>query len=313
MPADPLTRHELDELYGIVLLEGIESTVTVLGGPTGRRSSRPRPIGGWRSTSAPTVARSSPTCPATRWVRSSRAESTCSRSARKSWSARAGSATTIRRPSSRQCVRSPPRVPSHVVTTRAVEPALALVDGALLVVRPPQLTAADHRGAGDSLTAGIAATLANGGDLVDGLRLGAAAGALNVTRRGLATGTRAEIERLAVYVDDRSPSTVRTEHAHDRGFSMLRRRSTRDCRVGRDRFADFESVDDTLVHVRLASDGRRVAELFGDLLGGATNGALGALSQRSAVGASPPTTRPRRRCRATSGNPSRRHHRRRRP
>ena len=88
----------------------------------------------------------------------------------------------------------------HVVTTRAAEPALALVDDSLFVVRPPRLTAEDHRGAGDSLTAGIAATLANDGNLIEGLRLGAAAGALNVTRRGLATGRRTEIERLAAHV-----------------------------------------------------------------------------------------------------------------
>jgi 1-phosphofructokinase len=89
----------------------------------------------------------------------------------------------------------------QVVVTRAAEPALALVDDALVLVRPPRLTAEDHRGAGDSLTAGIAATLADGGNLLDGLRMGAAAGALNVTRRGLATGRRAEIERLASRVE----------------------------------------------------------------------------------------------------------------
>jgi len=50
------------------------------------------------------------------------------------------------------------------------------------------------------LTAGVAATLALGGSLVEGLRTGAAAGALNVTRRGLATGKRPEIERLAPHV-----------------------------------------------------------------------------------------------------------------
>ena len=84
--------------------------------------------------------------------------------------------------------------------TRAAEPALALVGGDVVVIEPPRLKAADHRGAGDSLTAGVAATLAPGGNLIDGLRVGAAAGALNVTRRGLATGKRPEIERLAAHV-----------------------------------------------------------------------------------------------------------------
>ena len=85
-----------------------------------------------------------------------------------------GSAT-----SSRRCAPWPRRG-RRTSSTRAREPALALVDDALMVVRPPRLSEEDHRGAGDSLTAGIAATLASGGELAEGLRLGAAAGALNV-------------------------------------------------------------------------------------------------------------------------------------
>src|SRR5690606_6896999 len=34
-PGDPLSRHDLDELYGITLREGIESDVVVLSGPVG--------------------------------------------------------------------------------------------------------------------------------------------------------------------------------------------------------------------------------------------------------------------------------------
>ncbi len=90
-----------------------------------------------------------------------------------------------------------------VIITRAEEPALALVDGRLVEVAPPRLEALDHRGAGDSLTAGVVAALARGDDLLTGLRLGAAAGAMNVTRRGLGTGNRSEIERLAQLVEIR--------------------------------------------------------------------------------------------------------------
>jgi 1-phosphofructokinase len=51
------------------------------------------------------------------------------------------------------------------------------------------------------MTAGLTAGLARGLDLLDALRLGASAAALNVTRRGLATGDRREIERLAPHIE----------------------------------------------------------------------------------------------------------------
>jgi 1-phosphofructokinase len=89
----------------------------------------------------------------------------------------------------------------NVLITRAEEPALALIDGQTVTIRPPVLQVVDHRGAGDSMTAGLAAGLAKGLDLLDALRLGAAAASLNVTRRGLATGDRREIERLADHID----------------------------------------------------------------------------------------------------------------
>jgi 1-phosphofructokinase len=88
----------------------------------------------------------------------------------------------------------------HVVVSRGAQPALALVDGRLLEVTAPPLVQVDHHGAGDSMTAGIAVALAQGADVESAIRLGAAAGALNVTRRGLATGHREAVQRLIEHV-----------------------------------------------------------------------------------------------------------------
>ena len=95
------------------------------------------------------------------------------------------------------------RVTQIVVLTRAGDPSLALLDGRIVEVHVPRLQPVDHRGAGDSLTAGLAAALAGGADHEDALRLAAAAGAVNVTRHGLASGQRQTIEQLAERVEIR--------------------------------------------------------------------------------------------------------------
>jgi 1-phosphofructokinase len=83
-----------------------------------------------------------------------------------------------------------------VIITRAARSSIALLDGDVVEVTAPPLQAADPTGAGDSMTAGVAAVLARGGDLTDAVRTGAAAGAHNVTRHGLGSGRAEAIAAL---------------------------------------------------------------------------------------------------------------------
>jgi 1-phosphofructokinase len=87
---------------------------------------------------------------------------------------------------------------------------VALLDGDWFESIPPRLEVADHRGAGDSMTAALAVARGQGLEAEDALRLATAAGCLNVTRHGLATGHRDTIERLAEQVEIRElPDALR--------------------------------------------------------------------------------------------------------
>lgn len=85
----------------------------------------------------------------------------------------------------------------NVIVTRGPAPVLALLDGHLITAAAPQTTPHDERGAGDSMLAAIAAALGAGRSLVDALRHGVAAGAMNVTRSGLGSGRAEHIDVIA--------------------------------------------------------------------------------------------------------------------
>ncbi|MBN1529397.1 MAG: hypothetical protein JW895_10080 [Thermoleophilaceae bacterium] len=89
----------------------------------------------------------------------------------------------------------------QVLVSRGPLPALALLDDGLFEVVGPVFEPLEHRGPGDSMFAAIVASLARGRPVAEALRLGAAAGALNATRRGLGSGTRQDVERLARSVE----------------------------------------------------------------------------------------------------------------
>ena len=94
-----------------------------------------------------------------------------------------------------------------VIVSRAADPALALLPEGeesgsdALEIRVPELTPAETRGAGDSMTAGVVASLVQGEPVQEALRTGAACGALNVVRRGLGTGGADAIRALAERVE----------------------------------------------------------------------------------------------------------------
>jgi 1-phosphofructokinase len=94
-----------------------------------------------------------------------------------------------------------------VIVSRAADPALALLPEGeesgsdILEIHVPELTPAETRGAGDSMTAGVVASLVQGEPVQDALRTGAACGALNVVRRGLGTGGADAIRALAGRVE----------------------------------------------------------------------------------------------------------------
>lgn len=84
-----------------------------------------------------------------------------------------------------------------IVVSRAGDSTLALFGDELLEATFPMVEVIDERGAGDSMTAALAVARARQLGAKESLGLAVAAGTLNVTRHGLATGQQEDIERLS--------------------------------------------------------------------------------------------------------------------
>lgn len=198
---DPLSRHELDELYALTLREALAADLVLLSGPFGaqvlpddvyRRLAADLgaagrvvmvDLAGGRLTAAVEGG--------VRLVKVSDEELTSS-----------GQATDASVPALIEAARRLREAGAEsVVVTRAGHASLVLDGDTASTARVPVMEEVDTRGAGDSLTAAIAASLATGDSLHDAVRLGAAAGALNVTRHGLGTGDAEAIRRLSEQVE----------------------------------------------------------------------------------------------------------------
>jgi 1-phosphofructokinase len=203
------SRHEIDELYGATLVAGLEADLVVLGGPertTLDRTPAPQrmPLDIYtrlardlRSNGIRVIADlSGPVLDAT-LLGGIDVLKVSDEELRLHGEVDDTSPDAL----SDAMLRLRKQGAEAIVITRAERPTLALLDGTAYAVRPPAVDPIDTRGGGDSVTAGIAAGLARGLDLVEAVRLGAAAGALNVTRRGFASGSRQEIETLAGHVE----------------------------------------------------------------------------------------------------------------
>ena len=197
MPADPLTRHELDDLYEMMLVEALNAGVAVLSGPAEQDAPVPDSVyerlakdlggNGCRvvvDLSGDRLAAALAGGPAV--VKVSHEELVSD-----------GLAASDSLPDLvGGCRKIAESGASAVVVSRAAEETLAWLDGSLYLVEVPSLSPVDTRGGGDSMTAGLAAGLAQGRSLEDSLKLGAAAGAVNVTRHGLGTGSGDVVREL---------------------------------------------------------------------------------------------------------------------
>jgi 1-phosphofructokinase len=205
-PGAPLDRHEQDALYEVVLREGIENGTAVLAGPNAdqvipaslyARLATDLSNNGCRVAADLAGERLDAVLEGGPFVLKVSHEELLA-------DGRAESDDPAAMVKAMMRLRE--EGAGTIIVSRAADPALALPEDGdgeqdVVEIRVPPLQPAETRGAGDSMTAGVVASLVLGEPVHEALRIGAACGALNVVRRGLGTGGEAAIRTLAQRVE----------------------------------------------------------------------------------------------------------------
>jgi 1-phosphofructokinase len=196
----PLTRHELDDLYGVTLAAGMESDVALI---TGTRNPG--------ILSAEVYER---LC---RDLRTNGRMVAADLSGEPLTAAVRGGVDFLKVSdedlllNGRMKTRGPQATAevaralceggaANVLVSRSSEPAILLTGDRELEVDGPHFEPVDEHGAGDSLFAGIGVGIGGGLPMEAAVKLGVAAGALNVARHGLGTGHLREVASLCEQV-----------------------------------------------------------------------------------------------------------------
>lgn len=200
---DPLTRHELDELYGLTLRTGLDANLVILSGPP-PSGDDVVPPDFYRRLAAD--------------LRTGGVRVLVDLAGERLKAALAGG-VTLAKVSDEELLEDG-RIPESeddeviaamramrgegadvVVVTRADKSSFVWDADGLTEIVAPQMEVVDPKGAGDSFVGAMAAVLARGGTVQEAARMGAAAGAQNVTRHGLGTGDAKTIERVRDLVE----------------------------------------------------------------------------------------------------------------
>ncbi len=204
MCPEPVSRPEMDDLYELTVVAGMAAGVAVLSGSVDQATEEVVPVSVYERLTGDLVRNGTKVVVDLAGARLSAALSGVPTVVKISHEelledglAKSDDVRELAK-AARKIVKSGVEL---VVVSRAAEPTLAVRADDELLVAAPELDPVDTRGGGDSMTTGIAAALAHGEDIETALRLGAAAGALNVTRHGLGTGSGDAVRALAERVE----------------------------------------------------------------------------------------------------------------